>query len=162
MPVSLTMLYQYASPRQRVAGSASLQARQQSVLLGFLIFANLVGEKWYLGAVLICISLIMGKVEHLFICLSTIFITFGGGELSVSFPRFLSHFWSFHFKELWNALRGSSICAQIPVSVMHLAKLSPSVAAVFCLCYDVFLPSKIVFLFMTQALLMSDATFSIC
>lgn len=83
MPVSLTMLYRYASPRQRVAGSASLQARQQSVLLGFLIFANLVGEKWYLGAVLICISLIMGKVEHLFICLSTIFITFGGGELSL-------------------------------------------------------------------------------
>lgn len=85
--------------QQRMQVSVSLQAHQQNVLLHFLIFANLVGEKWYLCAVLICISLIMCKVEHLFICLSTIFISLGGAELSVSFPHFLSYFWSFplHF-----------------------------------------------------------------
>lgn len=55
-------------------------------------FCNLVGEKPYLRAVLICISLIMGTVERLFLCLSTIFIPFRG---TVSFPHFPLHFWSF-------------------------------------------------------------------
>lgn len=54
--------------------------------------ASLVGEKRYLSAVLICISLIMGKVEHLSIYLKTIFMSFSGGEVPVSFPHFLIPF----------------------------------------------------------------------
>ena len=73
--------------------AVSLQVHQQNVLLYFLISANLVGEKPYLSAVLICISLIMGTVEHLFKCFSTIFIPFQG---TVSFPRFLFHFCFFY------------------------------------------------------------------
>lgn len=70
-------------------------------------------------AVLICISLITGNAEHLFICLSTIFISFwgNGGELSVPFPYFLSHFLSssLYFKDLKNDLRDINSAAIIHV-----------------------------------------------
>lgn len=58
--------------------SVSLQVHQQTVLLHFLIFAKLVGEKWYLSTVVVCISLIIGTVEHLFLRLSVTFTSFGG------------------------------------------------------------------------------------
>ena len=104
---------------------------QHVLFVDFLIRTFLTSVRWYLTAVLTCMSLIMSDVEHLFVCLSAISRSSSEKCLFRSFPHLLIGLFVFWYWVVWAACIFWTL---ILCQLFHLLLFSPLLRVVFSPC----------------------------